>query len=104
MASSAFLTGFEGLFSDALGTRASFRLFPVLIPNDDQDQSVLAFGAELGYDVTDRFSVSALQILTGLDEATLFNASYDINEQLRVRSAISTDGEAVGILEYRIRF
>ncbi|KAI9130856.1 translocation/assembly module TamB domain-containing protein [Acaryochloris sp. CCMEE 5410] len=104
LASSAFLTGFEGLFSDALGTRASFRLFPVLIPNDDQDQSVLAFGAELGYDVTDRFSVSALQILTGLDEATLFNASYDINEQLRVRSAISTDGEAVGILEYRIRF
>ncbi len=104
LASSAFLTGFEGLFSDALGTRTSFRLFPVLIPNDDQDQSVLAFGAELGYDVTDRFSVSALQILTGLDEATLFNASYDINEQLRVRSAISTDGEAVGILEYRIRF
>lgn len=104
LASSAFLTGFEGLFADALGTRASFRVFPVLIPNDDQDQSVLAFGAELGYDVTDRFSVSALQILTGLDEATLFNASYDINEQLRVRSAISTDGEAVGILEYRIRF
>ncbi|WP_299411518.1 translocation/assembly module TamB domain-containing protein [Acaryochloris sp. IP29b_bin.148] len=104
LASSAFLTGFEGLFSDALGTRASFRLFPVLIPNQDQEQSVLAFGAELGYDVTDRFSVSALQILTGLDEATLFNASYDINEQLRVRSAISTDGEAVGILEYRIRF
>ncbi|WP_299489465.1 translocation/assembly module TamB domain-containing protein [Acaryochloris sp. IP29b_bin.137] len=104
LASSAFLTGFEGLFADALGTRASFRLFPVLIPNDDQDESVLAFGAELGYDVTDRFSVSALQILTGLDESTLFNASYDINDQLRVRSAISTDGEAVGILEYRIRF
>lgn len=104
LASSAFLTGFEGLFADVLGTRASFRLFPVLIPNDGQDQSVLAFGAELGYDITDRFSVSALQILTGLDEATLFNASYDINEQLRVRSAISTNGEAVGILEYRIRF
>lgn len=104
LASSAFLTGFEGLFSDALGTRASFRLFPVLIPSADQEQSVLAFGAELGYDITDRFSVSALQILSGLDEATLFNASYDINKQLRVRSAISTDGEAVGILEYRIRF
>lgn len=104
LASSAFLTGFESLFADALGTRASFRLFPVLLPNANQDESVLAFGAELGYDITDRFSVSALQILTGLDEATLFNASYDINEQLRVRSAISTDGEAVGILEYRIRF
>lgn len=104
LASSAFLTGFEGLFADALGTRVSFRVFPVLIPSADQNESVLAFGAELGYDVTDRFSVSALQILTGLDEATLFNASYDINEQIRVRSAISTDGEAVGILEYRLRF
>ncbi|NJK41626.1 MAG: hypothetical protein HC934_10270 [Acaryochloridaceae cyanobacterium SU_2_1] len=104
LASSAFLTGFGGLFDEALGNRASFRVFPVLIPSQDQNQSVLAFGAELGYDITDRFSVSALQILSELDEATLFNVSFDINSQLRLRGAISTDGEGVGILEYRLRF
>lgn len=91
--------------NDALGSRASFRAFPVLLPNQNNNQSaVLAFGAELGFDITDRFSASVLQILTGVDEPTLFNLSYEINNQIRARSSISSEGEAVGVLEYRIQF
>ncbi len=105
LASSAALTGVEGLFDNIFGSRGSFRVFPVLIPNDDdRTRSTLEFGAELGVDITNRFSVSALQIISDLEEPTLFNLSYEINDQFRVRSAIGTDGEAVGILEYRIRF
>ncbi|MGF1601525.1 MAG: translocation/assembly module TamB domain-containing protein [Thermosynechococcaceae cyanobacterium] len=105
LASTAALTGIEGLFDNILGNRGRFRVFPVLIPNEnDRTQSTLQFGAELGFDITNRFSVSALQVISDLNEPTLFNLSYEINDQLRVRSAIGTDGEAVGILEYRIRF
>lgn len=105
LASTAALTGFESLFDDVVGSRGSFRVFPVLIPNeDDRTRSTLEFGAEVGYDITDRFSASVLQIVSDLDEPTLFNLNYELNDQLRVRTAIGTDGEAVGILEYRIRF
>ena len=102
--SAAFSTVQQSL-NDALGNRASFRAFPVLLPNQNENQSsVLAFGVELGYDITDRLSASALQILTGVDEPTLFNLSYEINDQMRARTSVSSDGEAVGVLEYRIRF
>ena len=83
----------------------TLRAFPLLIPDDqNKDRSVLQFGGELGYNVTDRFSVSALQVLTDSDRPILFNVSYDINDQLRVRSVIGADGEAAGVLEYRLQF
>lgn len=103
--SSAAFSTVQKALNDALGNRASFRAFPVLLPNQNQNRSsVLAFGVELGYDITDRFSASVLQLLTGVDEPTLFNLSYEINDQLRARSSVSSDGEAVGVLEYRVRF
>ncbi|KAI9130309.1 translocation/assembly module TamB domain-containing protein [Acaryochloris sp. CCMEE 5410] len=105
IASSAAFSSVQQALNDALGSRASFRAFPVLLPNQNNNQSaVLAFGAELGFDITDRFSASVLQILTGVDEPTLFNLSYEINNQIRARSSISSEGEAVGVLEYRIQF
>lgn len=105
IASSAAFSSVQQALNDALGSRASFRAFPVLLPNQSNNQSaVLAFGAELGFDITDRFSASVLQILTGVDEPTLFNLSYEINNQIRARSSVSSEGEAVGVLEYRIQF
>lgn len=103
--SSAAFSTVQQALNDALGHRASFRAFPVLLPNQNQNRSsVLAFGVELGYDITDRVSASVLQLLTGVDEPTLVNLSYDINDQLRARTSVSSDGEAVGVVEYRIRF
>jgi translocation and assembly module TamB len=105
LAGSAVSTGVQNLLSDALGSRVTLRAFPLLIPDDqNKDRSVLQFGGELGYNVTDRFSVSALQVLTDSDRPILFNFSYDINDQLRVRSVIGADGEAAGVLEYRLQF
>ncbi len=105
LASSAAFNEVQGLFDGLLGSRATFRVFPALLPNANESSgSVLSLGAELGYAVTDKFSVSVIQVLTGVDEPTLFNLSYDINRNLSARTSISADGEAVGILEYRLRF
>lgn len=105
LASSAAFSEVQGLFDGLLGSRATFRVFPALLPNANKSEaSVLSLGAELGYAVTDKFSVSVLQIVTGVNEPTLLNLSYDINRNLSARTSINTNGEAVGILEYRIRF
>jgi hypothetical protein len=64
----------------------------------------LELGAEFGYDVTDRLSVSLLQIVTTPNESPQLNVSYDITDQWRVRSSVNFRGDAVGIVEYRIRF
>lgn len=105
LAGSAALSEVQGVFDGLLGSRASFRAFPVLLPDANEGQaSVLSLGAELGYDVTDRFSVSVLQVLTGVDEPTLVNLSYDINRNITARTSVSTRGEAVGALEFRLRF
>lgn len=107
VASSALLGNVQDLVNDALGSRVTVNAFPVLLPIDDantSDASVLSFGAEVNYDVTDRFSVSALQILTGATQPTLFNLKYQLSNALRARASIGNNGDAVGLLEYRIRF
>ena len=110
LASSAFLNSLQGFFDNALGSRASFRLFPALIPNSSNKSSnnsvgsVLGLGAELGYDITRKLSVSALQVLTPPGEPTQLNVSYQLTDQLQVRTGINLEGEAVGLVEYRTRF
>jgi translocation and assembly module TamB len=104
LAGAAFLNRVQSFVDDVLGSRASFRLFPLLTPTQDDSTSVLELGAEFGYDVTDRLSLSLLQIVTSPDELPQVNISYDITDQFRVRSSVNFQGDAIGILEYRIRF
>ncbi len=106
-ASSAFLNRFQSLVDDVLGSRASFRLFPLLTPirdNNSNTGSTLNLGAEFGYDVTNRLSVSLLQNVTAPNELPQLNLSYDFTDQLRLRSSVNFQGDGVGILEYRLRF
>lgn len=103
LAGSAFLNNIQGFLDNALGSRVDFRLFPTLIPTES-DRSTLALGAELGYDVTDRLSASILQVLTSPDNPTQLNARYQLTDKIQVRSGISLDGEAIGVVEYRTRF
>lgn len=106
-ASSAFLNRFQSIVDDVLGSRASFRLFPLLTPVKESNRnngSSLDLGAEFGYDVTDRLSVSVLQIVTAPSESPQLNLSYDFTDQLRLRSSVNFQGDAVGVLEYRLRF
>lgn len=102
-ATSAFLNTIQGFVDNVLDNQIQFRVFPTLIP-DEQNQSVLALGAEVGYDITPRLSVSVLQVLTGPTDPTRFNVGYQFNDNLRLRTGIGTNGEAVGIVEFRTRF
>ncbi len=104
LAGSTVFNQLQGFVDDVLGSRASFRLFPLLSPTDSERGNVLDLGAEFGYDVTDRLSVSLLQVVTNTNETPQLNLSYDLSDQLRVRSSVNFDGDAVGVVEYRIRF
>jgi translocation and assembly module TamB len=108
LASSAALNRVQSAVDGILGGRSSFRLFPVLTPtkdnNNSNNRSALELGAELGYDVTDKLSVSLLQVVTSPNELPQVNLSYDVNDKLRVRGAVNFEGDAIGVVEYRIRF
>ncbi|HEY9824442.1 MAG TPA: translocation/assembly module TamB domain-containing protein, partial [Stenomitos sp.] len=104
LAGSAFFNRVQSVVDDVLGSRATFRLFPLLTPTEDKSSTVLELGAEFGYDVTDRLSLSLLQVVTSPNELPQFNVSYDITDQLRARGSVNFQGDAVGILEYRLRF
>jgi translocation and assembly module TamB len=104
LASSAFLNRVQSAVDDVLGGRVNFRLFPLLTPVKNNSSAVLELGAELGVDVTDKLSVSLLQVLTNRSDSPQININYDINNQFRARGSVNLQGDAVGILEYRIRF
>jgi translocation and assembly module TamB len=104
LASSAFLNRVQSAVDDVLGGRVNFRLFPLLTPVRNNTSAVLELGAELGVDVTDKLSVSLLQVLTSRSDSPQININYDINNQFRARGSVNLQGDAVGILEYRIRF
>jgi translocation and assembly module TamB len=104
IAGSAFFNNIQGLFGD-LQDRVDFRLFPTLTPpTDESGDTALNLGAELGYDVTRRLSVSILQVVTAPEEPTQLNLSYDLNDQIRLRGSTNIQGESVGAVEYRTRF
>jgi len=103
IAGSAFFSNIQGFLDNALGSRADFRLFPTLTPTETGN-SVLGLGAELGYDVTDRFTASILQVLTTPENPTQFNLRYQVSDQVQVRSGVTLEGEAFGAIEYRTRF
>lgn len=103
IAGSAFLGNIQGYLDDALGSRADFRLFPTLTPTES-GTSVLGLGAELGYDVTDRFTASILQVLTTPENPTQLNLRYQVSDQIQLRSGFTLEGETFGIVEYRTRF
>jgi translocation and assembly module TamB len=109
IAGSAFLNNFQSMIDNVLNNRVNFRLFPALIPTNRNNRgfsndSVLGLGAEVGIDLTDRFSISALQVLTAPQEPTQFNLGYQLTDQLRLTTSVDVTGEAVGLLEFRLRF
>ena len=104
VASASLLGNVQDALNGVLGRRFTVSAFPVLLPDVDGDKSVLSFGTEVSFDVTNRFSVSALQVLTGATQPPIFSARYQLTDELRARASVSGDGEGVGLFEYRFRF
>lgn len=100
-AGSAFLSPIESAFTNALGV-TEFRLFPTTITRDGARSFNLA--AEVGVDITRKFSASVLRILTDATQPTQFNLRYRIDNRMLLRGATDLSGENRATIEYEIRF
>ena len=102
VAGSTLLSGLQNLISEATGL-TDFRLFPTTVSSDKARSSTLALAAELGYDITDKLSVSVLQLLTAA-EPTRFSLRYRVNDQLLLRGSTNLSGDNRAVLEFETRF
>lgn len=101
LAGSALLNNVQNFISRAVGL-TDLRLYPTSIGVEGGE---LNFGlaAELGVDITNDLSVSALQILT--DEIpTQFNVRYRLSDQFTLRGSTNLEGESRAVLEFQTRF
>ncbi|MDS3862178.1 translocation/assembly module TamB domain-containing protein [Thermosynechococcaceae cyanobacterium BACA0444] len=109
IASAAVLNNIQANIDDFLSNRTTFRLFPALVPpsnnRDSRNNSaVLALGAEVGYQVTDNVTISAVQLLTVPQDPTRLNVGYQLTDRIRLSTQIGLDGNSVGLIEFRTRF
>jgi translocation and assembly module TamB len=102
LAGSTILTNLQNLISNATGL-TDFRLFPTNVLSDNARTSTLALAAELGFDLTDDLSVSALQILT-VEAPTRFGLRYRLTDEFTLRGSTDTEGNSQAVLEFVTRF
>jgi len=102
LAGSAVLGPVGNFIADALPL-SEFRLFPTIIPDDEERASSLGFAAEAGVDITQNFSVSVLKELT-TGEPFQYNLRYRLNDNVLLRGGTDFSGDSRAIIEYRRRF
>ncbi|MGL5080518.1 MAG: translocation/assembly module TamB domain-containing protein [Microcoleaceae cyanobacterium] len=98
-----------GLFSDlqqkvirATGL-TEFRLYPARVAETSQGSSALGIGLEIGFDVTDNFSVSLSRVLA-TEQPTQLGVNYRVNDELLLRGATNFSNETEIRFEYEIQF
>ncbi|MEM6426189.1 MAG: translocation/assembly module TamB domain-containing protein, partial [Cyanobacteria bacterium P01_D01_bin.128] len=105
LAGSALLTQVQDIIGDALQL-SEFSLFPTSPPSGQANDSDFDIGAEIGFNISNSFSASILQILTS-STAPQFNLRYRLSDQFTVRGTTTYEDfrERSGvILEYESRF
>ncbi len=98
LASSVLLTQFQSAINQALGLQ-DFRLFPTTTART----SSLTLGAELGVNLTDRFSASILQVLDA-QQPTRFNLRYRLNDNVLLRGSTDFSEDSRAEIEWNFRF
>jgi translocation and assembly module TamB len=116
--SSGDLSGVVNLFGGVLLNRiqdfvtstlnlSEFRLFPVTsasrFSTRDNTGSTLDVGGEIGFDLSDSFTVSLLKILTD-STPTEFNLRYRLSDQFTIRTTTNLDDVNRVLLEFETRF
>lgn len=102
LAGSAVLGPVGNFIADTLPL-SEFRLFPTIIPDDEERASSLGFAAEAGIDISQNFSVSVLKELT-TGEPFQYNLRYRLNDNVLLRGGTDFSGDSRAIIEYRRRF
>nr|WP_228024485.1 translocation/assembly module TamB domain-containing protein [cf. Phormidesmis sp. LEGE 11477] len=103
---SALLDNVQDFVGGALNL-SEFRLFPVTAASrtlsEEDNDTGLDLAAEIGFDVTDDFSLSVSKILTDSTNPE-FGLNYRLSNSFTVRSNTNLDDINQVFLEYRIRF
>ncbi|MGF1535816.1 MAG: translocation/assembly module TamB domain-containing protein [Elainellaceae cyanobacterium] len=108
LAGSALFTSIQTLISNSLGI-TNFRIFPAVITEDREERSsddadpTLGLAAELGVNITEDLSVSALQLLT-VREPTQFGLRYSISDELQIRSSTNFSDDSRIVIEFNRQF
>ncbi|WP_225901190.1 translocation/assembly module TamB domain-containing protein [[Leptolyngbya] sp. PCC 7376] len=103
LAGSALLNTVQDTIGNALGL-SELRLFPTVIADDEEDRNTtLGLGAELGIDITPSFSFSLLQILNS-SETTQFGIRYRLNDEIFIRGSTNLSDDSRLTVEYDLKF
>ncbi|AFY31712.1 translocation/assembly module TamB [Calothrix sp. PCC 7507] len=108
IAGSAVFNNFQGAFNqigNAFGL-SELRLFPTVIsenPEAGRSNSTLELAAEAGIDISSRFSISSIKILTASDPFQ-WGINYRINDEFRIRASTNLSNDSRAVVEYENRF
>ena len=108
IAGSAVFSNFQGAFNeigDAFGL-SELRIFPTILserPEAGRNNSSLELALEAGIDISPKFSLSTIKILTAGDPLQ-WGINYRINNQFRVRSSTNLTDDSRAVIEFERKF
>ena len=108
IAGSAVFSNFQGAFNeigDAFGL-SELRIFPTILserPEAGRNSSSLELALEAGIDISPKFSLSTIKILTAGDPLQ-WGINYRINNQFRVRSSTNLTDDSRAVIEFERKF
>lgn len=108
IAGSAVFSNFQGAFNqigDAFGL-SELRVFPTILsqrPEAGKNSSSLELALEAGIDISPKFSLSTIKILTASDPLQ-WGINYRINNEFRVRSSTNLTDDTRAVIEFERRF
>ena len=108
IASSAVFSNFQGVFNqigDAFGL-SELRIFPTILaerPEAGRNNSSLELALEAGIDISSKFSLSTIKILTATDPLQ-WGLNYRINNEFRLRSSTNLTDDTRAVIEFERKF
>lgn len=108
IAGAAVFNNFQTAFNE-IGTAfglSELRIFPTVVsekPTATRNNSSLELALEAGVDVSSKFSVSIIKILTANDPLQ-WGINYKINNQFRLRSSTNLTDDSRAVFEFENRF
>jgi translocation and assembly module TamB len=108
IAGSAVFNNFQSAFNqigDAFGL-SELRLFPTILsdrPEASKSNSTLELALEAGVDISSKFSISSIKILTASDPFQ-WGINYRVNEEFRIRASTNLTDDSRAVIEFERRF
>jgi len=108
IAGSAVFSNFQGAFNqigDAFGL-SELRIFPTILsqrPKAGKSNSSLELALEAGIDISPKFSLSTIKILTASDPLQ-WGINYRINNEFRLRSSTNLTDDSRAVIEFERKF